>query len=281
MQGYALLPLIFALALAAGCASQPPDPRDPTIPLTPAQAQKTLDKIADHPKPLARPLVVLGGFLDPGLGDNVVASIVHRHVSDDRIVPVSYFFAGRFDDCRRDVIQVVNRAFPSGTPDQTVEVDVIGVSMGGLVARYSALPMTGRCRLNIRRLFTISSPNQGAERAEAIPPIMRLQVDMRPGSEFLTRLARGEAENGRHYEIYPYIREGDSVVGVQYAAPPGQRPCVVPNEPLESAHIGAATDPRILLDILRRLRGEPPCATVAASATRYGSSSSDRSDSSP
>jgi hypothetical protein len=259
MHVYALALAILAVGVISGCAAQKPDPRDPTITLTPTQAQQALKNIAHHPKPLDRPLVVLGGFLDPGLSDNILASIMRRHVADDRIVAVSYFFAGSFDDCRRDVIDAVNRAFPPARPDQTVDVDVIGISMGGLVARYSALPMTGRRRLRIHRLFTVSTPNQGAVRAAKLPAILPLEADMRPGSPFLSNLANAESRSGRHYPIYPYIREGDTVVGVQYAAPAGQRPCVVPNEPLESAHLGATTDPRILLDILRRLRGDGSC----------------------
>ena len=48
----------------------------------------------------------------------------------------------------------------------TYEVDVIGQSMGGLIAVYAALddPTLGK-RVKIRRLYTICSPLQGAKLA--------------------------------------------------------------------------------------------------------------------
>ena len=41
----------------------------------------------------------------------------------------------------------------------------------------------------------------------------------------------------------------------------GQRVWWVANDPLQSAHLGAFTDPRILADIARRLRDESPYTT--------------------
>src|SRR5205814_7120526 len=54
---------------------------------------------------------------------------------------------------------------------------------------------------------------------------------------------------------------GDTVVGPQYAAPTGRTPWWVPDRPGEFAHVGTMTDPRILADALRRLRGEKPWTT--------------------
>jgi len=65
------------------------------------------------------------------------------------------------------------------------------------------------------------------------------------------------------------LKEGDTVVGPQYAAPTGRTAWWVPNPPGELAHVGAMTDPRILSDVLRRLRGEKPWTTHPP-ALRYG-----------
>jgi hypothetical protein len=60
------------------------------------------------------------------------------------------------------------------------------------------------------------------------------------------------------YELVPYVRLGDSIVGPEHAAPEGQTPWWVPLPAAETAHIGAFGDARILADIARRLRDERP-----------------------
>jgi triacylglycerol lipase len=63
-------------------------------------------------------------------------------------------------------------------------IDLIGFSMGGLVARYYLQRLRGLCR--VHRLITISSPHQGTWTAYAL---RRQGVrQMRPGSDFLRDL---------------------------------------------------------------------------------------------
>jgi pimeloyl-ACP methyl ester carboxylesterase len=151
----------------------------------------------------------------------------------------------------------VERAFDSGEGYETVEVDVVGVSMGGLVARFAAIDSGGvHKRLVIKRLFTISTPHRGAELA-ALPTADRKQLGMRAGSAFLAALYA--AEQG--YEIVPYARLGDVIVGVENCAPEGEVPIWVRNRFLEPAHMAAQRDPRFTADIARRVRGEAPYAT--------------------
>jgi pimeloyl-ACP methyl ester carboxylesterase len=220
-------------------------------------AQAHLRKMEAHPKPLDRPLVILNGYLDPGIGGAFVASIIRRHIKDDRIITVAYPFAADFDQCRRKVLDEVQRAWPSEDPNETREIDVVGLSMGGLVGRYCGVQIPKHRRLKIKRLFTISSPHQGAVRAAALPRLLKLQIDMRPNSDFLQHLERTE-EGDLAYELLAYVRLEDDVVGPQYAAPHGRTAWWVPNQPLQRAHIAAATDERILADVLRRLRAEKP-----------------------
>ena len=77
---------------------------------------------------------------------------------------------------------------------------------------------------------------------------------MRTESEFLETLNAEEPD----YEIVPYARLGDEVVGASNAAPPGRNPWWV-SRSWFFAHAGS-TDMRILADIARRLRGEEPFA---------------------
>ena len=160
------------------------------------------------------------------------------------------------------MIEAVERRYPSSDPNETREVDVVAVSMGGVVARFAANPLPGAAgkRLRVARLFTISSPHRGAQMA-ALPALLgRKQLDMRQGSPFLSDLARREAE-GTAYQLVPYARLGDVIVGARNAAPAGVTPLWLPSLPLEPAHLGSSNDPRIVADIARRLRGESPLAT--------------------
>jgi hypothetical protein len=252
--------LLFFLVLgSAGCSLA--SPRNPSFPLERAAAQSALLAMESAPRELERPVVVLGGYFDPGLGALWVAREFRRLTGDCRIIPVSFTFDLGFDRCRERVIEKVDRIFPSADPVWTAEVDVIGVSMGGLVARHAAAPpanpAAGARRLRICRLFTISSPHRGARMA-SIPCFLPMHRDMRPGSEFLARLE--SAEQPRDYEIHAYVRLGDRIVGPEHAAPSGEALRWVSNPPFAPAHIGAVIDSRILADIARRLRGEEPYA---------------------
>ena len=149
---------LFSLACASG-------PENPSFPLKVDDARSALRQMEERPKPLERPVLVIGGYLDFGVTPSLVRSELRALTDDDRIAPVALFDCGDFDDCRREVIAAVDKAFPNKDPEFTTPVDVIGVSMGGVAARYAAAPdPSGKShrRLKIARLFTISSPHQGA-----------------------------------------------------------------------------------------------------------------------
>ena len=253
----ARLALLLALG-CVGCASAKPNP---SFAVSSDDARRALGEMRSNPKQLDRPLVVLSGFCDPGIASSHLRSEFRRLTGDDRVIGVSFLFCGDFDACRRQVIAAVDKAFPSDDPLWTTEVDVVGVSMGGLVGRYAAVPTLnqpeGR-RLRVARLFTISTPHRGAALA-GLPTIDRLQIDMRAGSRFLRDL--DAAYEGGGYELFPYVRLSDVPVGPPNAAPRGRTAWWVSNLPLQDSHMGAPTDPRIVADIARRLRGEAPFTT--------------------
>lgn len=252
-----ITPLLGLLGIAAlgGCSAD--EPFNPSFALTLDDSKLALRSMRESPRPLDRPLVVLGGIYDPGIASSSVADHLRRVTTDDdRVLSVSFFGQGTFERCRDRLLERLDQAFPSDDASATVEVDVIGISMGGLVARYAALPNEdGRRRLRIHRLFTISTPHRGAALA-GLPTIDRRAIDMRRGSAFLARLDEhlGEGE----YPIIPYARLDDAVVGEANAAPTGQDAWWVANIPGSFSHMFAMHDPRILADIARRVRGETP-----------------------
>ncbi len=243
---------LFSLA----CAAQP---MNPSFPVTREEAKTDLIRIATAPKKLDRPLVIIGGIFDPGFGPHGLRRELNWLTPDRRIVIVPMGECLSFEQCRRKVVHAVDLAFPNADLTETVEVDVIGESMGGLVARYAALPVgEGHARrLHIARLFTISSPLSGAYMAEKLPAIYPLFKPLRPNSDLVKEVNARSLD----YPIYSYVRLGDLPVGVSNAAVPGRVAWWLPTPPLTTPHVGAFWDPRIVADIARRLRGETPLAS--------------------
>lgn len=255
----ALLLTLAALVLFNGCVTPRPS-ANPSFPVTEREARAVLDELAASPEKLERPVLILDGYLDPWVGATGVKFTVQRITSDDsQVLAIAYPAMNSFDAVAERAVAQVQRHFPSDDPAVTVPVDVIAISMGGLVARHAASPRDSSMRrLQIARLFTISSPHRGAKLAP-LPTVNRAQKDMRPGSTFLRRLDNVP----RDYEIIPYVRIGDAIVGSENAAPPGETPWWVESKVKGGAvpHGLAFKDARILADIASRLRGKPPLTT--------------------
>lgn len=249
--------LLLTLA-GLGCSNA--GPVNPSFAVTMAEARQAMREMA-APRPLARPLVIVGGYLDPNVSPTYLKHQIHKVSGDERIIGVMVGFHDSFDECRRAVIDAVDRAFPGDDPLWTSEVDVIGVSLGGLVARYAAAESRDADhprRLRIARLFTISSPHQGAALAN-FAALNEWHRDMVSGSPFMLYLGGCDAAAG--YELYPYARLRDHLVGEELASPAGHTPIWLAPPPLEGGHGGAWRDHRIIADIARRLRGESPFST--------------------
>jgi len=247
--------------LFTACAGRP---QNPSFPITFSEAGKAVDEMRSEPRQLSRPLVIIGGFGDPNVSPPLFKNFFQTISRDTQIITVSVGFCQSFHECRQKVIEEIDKALPSTDPDFTAEVDVVGASLGGLVARYCAAPSDDPAhprRIKIARLFSISSPHSGATLANLIA-ITAYHRDLRPNSAFLRRLAEQDAD--ATYELFPYVRLHDELVGAKNAAPPGVDPFWLPNPPLTMAHLGAIIDTRILADIARRLRGQEPFTTFPA-----------------
>jgi hypothetical protein len=257
--------LLLAMA-AAGCAGK--SRLNPTLPVTIDQADAMIEAMEADPKPAPRPVLILGGYADIGNNRAHLDRRLQRMLGEDTpILGIAFPFALSYDGCRDKVLQRMQETFPSDDPRWTVEVDVVAFSMGGLIARYAALPpatstapndLEPRRRLKIARLFTVSTPHQGAELAKW-PHYDAVIRDMKPGSEFLQQLDAHLPE--ARYTIIPYVRLGDGIVGEENAAPDGRVAWWVDPPPVTGIHMYAHRDPRIVADIARRLRGEAPLTT--------------------
>jgi pimeloyl-ACP methyl ester carboxylesterase len=251
--------LLLAILLAGCCAGT--TPVNPSFSISPADAKKVLDDVARHPKPLDRPLVIVGGYWDVGFAVGSLVRNISSRTKDDRILTVTLDFDEDFNDFKRRVIVAVDKRFPTGDPNLTSDVDVIGVSMGGVAARYAAIsPVNGR-KLRIHRLFTISSPHLGCAPMDGVPIHLFTALEqMRPGSPFLQELDSSSDPNSL-YPVYAYTCLKDELVGERYTAPRGQRPWWVAAPAIGISHNWGWADPRIKADILRRLRDETPLTT--------------------
>jgi len=225
-------------------------------------ARAELRHMRTHPKPLARPVIALSGWGDMGFLARQISMEIRRGTGDTRVAEASFFLHLTFPACRQKVVERVEKTWPSADPHETVEVDVVAHSMGGLIARFAALPERapgfgpahlplGK-RLRIHTLYTVGTPHLGANQAKLFHMADARARDMMPGSVFLEALNAAPLAHA----IVPYGIHGDWVVGAANIAPIGTEAQLFERRPLRPSHAGATTDSRILASILKRLRGE-------------------------
>lgn len=204
------------------------------------------------------PLVVVGGWADPGIGGTVAAKKLRDLTGNGRILAVHPGFAWSFDGAANQLVDEVETHF-----GPNAQVDVVGISMGGVVARHAATADArfgeDDHRLNIRNLFTIASPHTGAQLAD-VAGFWGTGLAMRSNSPFLRRLAKREQAGEIDYPIVAYARTNDYTIGPGSALPEhlldrGLLIWVRAN-PLGGGHWRPYADETILGDIARRLTTE-------------------------
>jgi hypothetical protein len=269
----AIAPLVAALcSWLVGCSAD--RPLNPSFPLKLDAARAALRQMDAQPRLPSRPVVVIGGIFNSQARVDRLAARLRALTADEAVIAAVEVRSASSFDAALTNLHATLRSDPRMEPP--VEVDVVAVSMGGLVARYAALDpalraddgpgsrATSAPPVRIRRLFTLATPHRGALTAQLPLPQARVR-DMRAGSHFLSVLdADLPRQRARGLELYPYVRRGDAVVGAAATAPPGEHPIWVANQPFRFAHSSIDADERILADVARRLRGEPPFSTSPA-----------------
>jgi pimeloyl-ACP methyl ester carboxylesterase len=235
-------------------------PENPDFPLAPAELALELERMRATPVVPQRPVLVLSGwrawrFMAEGVARRLRALVGGP---EEMYHAVAYPLMTDLGAIARRVVRETERRWPCADPHRTTEVDVVAMSMGGLVARVAAqLPLdAGQKRLRVARLFTLATPHRGARLAGRVA-IDAAARDMRPGCPFIDRL-NASLPTAR-YELVPYARLHDWWVGATNAAPPGRDPIWFAGTWLMS-HVTIGADPRIAADIARRLRAELPLA---------------------
>ncbi len=257
------------LGVASVSCSTRSDPRVRSFEVDRDFAEQDLKRMRSAPVPLERPVVVLSGYRAWPRPAERLADHLARATSGSEadVLAVSYALQGDIESIAHDVIDLIEKQWPSHDPSATVEVDVVAISMGGLVARTAALPLgelyrsedARTRRLRIARLFTLSTPHRGAAIADRVAPD-QAALDMQPGSAFLVHLDR--FATAARYAIVPYVHVNDGWVGAENAVPPGTDP-IWTEGPLGRAHFTVDSNDLILADIARRLRGEQPIGLPA------------------
>lgn len=264
--GRALAMLALACILGfAGCTTMV----NPDFPTSDRAADAAWTRMKAEPRGLDRPLLVLDGWRQPDFSSWALAQTLRSLTGADKnsVLSASYMNRSDLNVIATDVIGRVEKKWPSDDPEWTTEVDVVGFSMGGIVARTAAMERAGAApgkRLRIHRLYTLATPHRGAKLAQKIA-LDQAARDMRPGTDFLKRLDAALPDAG--YELVCYAHTNDVIVGARNTAPPGREPIWVQGT-LIFSHLTTRLDRRILADIALRLRDEPPLALKASEPPR-------------
>ncbi|MBX3389983.1 MAG: hypothetical protein KF691_11075 [Phycisphaeraceae bacterium] len=241
-------------------------PENPAFnPAPEAIAERSRELVA-NPKPLARPVIVFSGYRVPGIFGGQLATNIARltsgNTADFRMF--AYPFSGDIEPLVNRLARIIGDEFGTdASGEHTAPVDVVGISMGGILGRLAAARTRSRPkgvpRVDVRRLFTIGTPHRGARLALKIH-VDRAATDMQPNSQFLARLD----EHSKHddFELIPYATLNDITVGSSNCSPHGTHPIWVRGTRL-FAHTTVTMHPAIALDIALRLRGDPPLGAAS------------------
>lgn len=247
------------LLLLGGCTTLTGPSKD--NPLPKAELRAALEQMRTEPVEIERPVITIDGWLNYG-----GASIIHRELKnltggeEDLFVKYHYpLIFSTLESNARKIVKIVEERWPSDDPEWTTEIDVVGFSMGGLIARVAAeSPRKGkkpRKRLKVKSMFTIGSPHKGTSwwiRWAAIDQ-MSWAVSLWGGnyrSWLNERLVEAD------YDLYCYGQGNDWIVGNNFEA--AGYPEIKARGLFLFSHTSSYGNYRHLADIASRLRGEDP-----------------------
>ncbi len=86
-------------------------PVNPSFSITIAEAKRDLARMSADPRPLDRPLLIIGGFIDPFVAALSLRFRFRSLTRDRRIIGVAVGDCVSFDQCRRRVLSQSNGVF--------------------------------------------------------------------------------------------------------------------------------------------------------------------------
>lgn len=206
---------------------------------------------------LKRPLLVLGGWRSASfMARGLARRLTPLTNADPAMVrSVSYPWVGRFDEAVETAQAEAERL---ANDHGSREIDIVAISMGGLVARaiVGRWKRAGRTSPRVRTIFTLGTPHRGAALARWIRPDDAARF-MRPGSPRLRALDEelgGWASDGP--ELVCYAQRLDWWVGTNNTAPPGREAMVFRARGVGGvlfSHFTVGRHPEVLEDLARRL----------------------------
>lgn len=222
---------------------------NPAFRVTPDQI-RSLRNAANATAP-SRPLVILSGYHSPAIPARTLARLLRSFhaATPERTLVVSYPLLTRVElAAERAAAAIESRGW------RHEELDVAGISMGGIVGRYLAAERGVR----IARLFTLASPHRGAKITRRIRPDAGA-IQLSPGSSLLAHLDSKLAGSIGELTCYSLLR--DWMVGATNTAPAGHPSLWLDTDrwlahPL--SHFSITSDPRIVGDLALRLTGRTP-----------------------
>ena len=245
--GIRLLSLLGALAgviLLSGCRQSYVYIRA-DIPQTVPEAKASLEELTRSPVHLAYKLILIHGWRDSDARWNKMVYWLNRcFINADKMVTVVDYEGDQpIKELTRSVFEKCNI---SGT------VDIVGHSMGGLIARQAN--RMGYVR--IHTLFSMASPHEGSYLARYGVGFRQLD-DMSPGSQFLNEL--NADLKSRDFPVVTYWMDGDWLLTAPSSEALGGTNVVLSQSskpPFRYTHNQLVMDERTIYDVIRRLRTE-------------------------
>ena len=93
------------------------------------------------PKRLSRPVIVLGGWIDPGFSSEGIANFVRKTTEDTAVIPIAFFGSSSFDDSANKLVKALEDELPSVETNETVSAK--------LGANHLAIIRSGRTSLQL------------------------------------------------------------------------------------------------------------------------------------
>lgn len=235
---------------------------NPAFDLSHEDARAEAHALAADPRPLKRPVVVLGGYRAPAFVSNRLAERLAALTSGraEDFLPIAYPWLSSVPRCVDRTSDIISAHGPSRN---TGEIDIVGISMGGLVARaFAARAARDSSLPRVRRVFTLATPHRGATLANFVRPDTAAR-QLHKDSAFLREL--DERLEREPIDLTCYAILHDWWVGATNASPreplPGCHPIWFDGATAMErafAHFSICRAPRLLVDLARRLTGRTP-----------------------